>query len=128
MPGVSGTPPLGLDVNAAVGTSAAILGFPENGPFDVRAGRLGRTGTVISQDAYGRGPTRRSITALRGKVRSGNSGGPMVDAAGKVVTTVFAATVGGGAPGGYGVPDTVVKGALRSADPSRSVSTGPCAR
>ena len=128
VPGVSGTPPLGLDVNAAVGTSAAILGFPENGPFDVRAGRLGRTGTVISQDAYGRGPTRRSITALRGKVRSGNSGGPMVDAAGKVVTTVFAATVGGGAPGGYGVPDTVVKGALRSADPSRSVSTGPCAR
>src|SRR3989440_3872598 len=73
VPGAAGTPALGLDVNAPVGASAAILGFPENGPFDVRPGRLGRTSTVISQDAYGRGAVRRTITSLRGKVRSGNS-------------------------------------------------------
>ena len=84
--------------------------------------------TVISQDAYGRGAVRRTITSLRGKVRSGNSGGPMVDGAGNVVTTIFAATVGGGPAGGYGVPDSIVRDALRSVDPARSVSTGPCAR
>ena len=128
VPGVAGTPPLGLSVNAPVGTPAAILGFPENGPFDVQPGRLGRTETVVSQDAYGRGPVRRTITALRGKVRSGNSGGPMVDGAGKVVTMIFAATVGGGSRGGYGVPDSIVRDALRQLDPARSVSTGPCAR
>ena len=61
------------------GTSAAILGFPGNGPYDVRAGRIGATREVITQDAYGQGPVRRSITSLRGAVRSGNSGGPMVD-------------------------------------------------
>ena len=37
----------------------AILGFPENGPYDVRPARLGQTSTVVSQDAYGRGPVRR---------------------------------------------------------------------
>ena len=35
------------------------------------------------QDAYGRGPIRREITSLRGLVRSGNSGGPVVDGRGR---------------------------------------------
>ena len=107
------------------GTSAAILGFPQNGPYDVRAGRLGATREVITQDAYGRGPIRRSIVTLRGTVRPGNSGGPMVDARGHVVATVFAATRSG-APGGYGVPNSVVTRDLDRVTDS-SVSTGPCA-
>jgi S1-C subfamily serine protease len=107
------------------GVSGAILGFPQNGPFDVRAGRLGATRAVITQDAYGRGPVQRSIVTLRGTVRPGNSGGPMVDARGRVVATVFAATRSG-TPGGYGVPNAVVARDLdRVAD--SSVSTGPCA-
>ena len=48
--------PLPLARDPASGTSAAILGFPLNGPFDVRAGRLGQTRRVSSSDAYGRGP------------------------------------------------------------------------
>ena len=113
-------------MNARVGTSAAILGFPENGPYDVRAGRLGQTTTVLTQDAYGRGPVRRRITAVRGRVRSGNSGGPMVDGRGRVVTTIFAATVSDGSRSGFGVPDSVVQNALgRAREP---VDTGPCAR
>jgi S1-C subfamily serine protease len=107
------------------GASGAILGFPQNGPYDVRAGRLGSTRAVITQDAYGRGPVQRSIVTLRGTVRPGNSGGPMVDARGRVVATVFAATRSGTA-GGYGVPNSVVTRDLdRVAD--SSVSTGPCA-
>jgi S1-C subfamily serine protease len=107
------------------GASAAVLGFPENGPYDVRAGRVGSTRDVITQDAYGRGPVRRSITTLRGVVRPGNSGGPMVDARGRVVTTVFAATRGGPS-GGYGVPNAVVERELDGAGEG-AVSTGPCA-
>jgi S1-C subfamily serine protease len=110
----------------SAGISAAILGFPENGPYDVRAGRLGSTRTVVTQDAYGRGPVQRSITALRGTVRPGNSGGPMVDTRGRVVTTVFAAARGGPA-GGYGVPNAVVPRDLGRAG-DEAVSTGPCAR
>jgi hypothetical protein len=125
-PGLGGTPTLRLHEDAAQGTSAAILGFPENGPYDVAPARLGSTSTVVSQDAYGRGPVRRSITALRGRVRQGNSGGPVVDGRGRVVATIFAATVSDGGRSGYGVPDTVVAGALDSA--RGPVDTGPCAR
>ncbi len=126
VPGVSGLPALRLDEGAEVGTSAAILGFPENGPYDVQPGRLGQTETVNTQDAYGRGPVRRRITALRGLVRSGNSGGPMVDGRGRVVTTIFAATVNDGGESGFGVPDSIVDDALgRAGEP---VDTGPCSR
>jgi S1-C subfamily serine protease len=125
-PGVSGAAPsLRLDANARPGTSAAILGFPENGPYDVQPGRLGQTSTVVTQDAYGRGPVSRRITALRGLVRSGNSGGPMVDGDGEVVATVFAASVPEGGRSGFGVPDTIVRRALSSA--RGPVDTGPCA-
>ncbi len=124
--GVSGAPVLRLNTNASAGASAAVLGFPENGPYDVEPARLGQTATVITDDAYGRGPVRRKITSLRGLVRPGNSGGPVVDTRGRVVTTVFAATVGAAHRGGFGVPDSVVAGALASA--RGPVSTGPCAR
>ncbi len=118
-------PALKLRIDAPVGTSAAILGFPQNGPYDVEPGRLGSTRSVLTQDAYGRGPVSRRITSLRGLVRSGNSGGPMVDGAGQVVTTIFAAATGSGSGTGYGVPDSVVAGALRKA--ARPVDTGACA-
>jgi hypothetical protein len=126
VPGAAGVPALAMNVNAPVGASAAILGFPENGSYDVRPGRLGQTTTVLTQDAYGRGPVRRRITTLRGLVRSGNSGGPMVDGQGRVVTTIFAATVADGSRSGFGVPDSVVRKALGKA--RRPVETGPCAR
>ena len=123
--GISGTPALELDASAPEGTSAAILGFPENGPFTVRAGRLGATQTVSSQDSYGRGPLQRRITSLRGRVRSGNSGGPMVDGRGQVVTTIFAAAVLARDRTGFGVPATIMQQALARA--RSRVSTGPCA-
>jgi S1-C subfamily serine protease len=117
--------PLPIVQTPKSGTSAAILGFPGNGPYDVRAGRIGQTREVITQNAYGQGPVRRSITSLRGAVRSGNSGGPMVDAQGRVVTTVFAATTSG-PRGGFGVPNALVRATLDTASRSSGVSTGPC--
>jgi S1-C subfamily serine protease len=117
-------PALALAANPRAGTSGAVLGFPRNGPYDERAGRLGGTRDVVTQDAYGRGPVRRSIASLRGAVRSGNSGGPMVDGRGRVITTIFAATISG-PRGGYGVPNAVVRSALEDSD--GAVSTGRCA-
>jgi hypothetical protein len=123
VPGLSGVPALRMHVNANAGTSAAVLGFPENGRFDVEPARLGPTATVITQNAYCRGPVKRRITSLRGLVRPGNSGGPAVDAAGRVVTTIFAAATSRRRTG-FGVPDSVVRDALRRA--RRAVGTGPC--
>jgi hypothetical protein len=107
------------------GTAGAVLGYPEDDPFTIAPARLGATAEVLSQDSYGRGPVPRRLTVLRGQVRSGNSGGPMVDRKGRVLTTVFAAT-SGGRPGGYGVPNEIVREAL--SDSSGEVSTQACAR
>ena len=98
------------------GTSVAILGYPEDGPFDARAGRVGSTAEVLLNGSL------RDVTALSGLIRHGNSGGPAVDPSGQVVATVFASRVGGG--GGYGIPDQSVRAALgRARSP---VSTGSC--
>jgi S1-C subfamily serine protease len=123
--GLSGVPALRLHESASSGTSGAILGFPHDGPYDVEPARLGSTTTVLTQDAYGRGPVRRSITSFRGLVRSGNSGGPVVDGNGRVMATVFAASVGTSRHTGFGVPDSVVRDALSRA--RGPVSTGACA-
>jgi hypothetical protein len=103
-----------------------VIGYPENGPLDVRPARIGPTITALSQDAYGRGPLRRKITTLRGEVRSGNSGGPLVDGRGRVLTTIFASAISGRERTGYGVPDSVLAGALARA--RGPVDTGPCTR
>lgn len=122
VPGLSARPLRFVDPRA--GTSVAISGYPENGPFDAVPGRIGSTATVLSQDAYGNGPVTRTVTSLSGDVRHGDSGGPAVDASGAVQTTVFAARLNGG--GGYGVPAAIVRRALTAA--RGPVSTGACAR
>lgn len=122
VPGLS-APALDLAPDPARGTAGAILGYPHNGSFRIEPARLGATGTLISQDSYGRGPIRRLLTGLRGDVRSGNSGGPVVDARGRVLTTLFASTTQG-PDGGYGVPNSIVEQALPQA--AGEVDTGSC--
>ena len=108
-------PPLTL-VDARPGDSVAILGYPQNGPFDARPGRIGNTSDVLV------GGRLREVTALSGLVRHGNSGGPAVNAAGEVEATIFAARIGSRA--GYGVPAAVVRRTLAHA--THPVSTGGC--
>ncbi len=119
---------LSLASDGKPGTSAAILGYPLDGPFDAEPGRLGHTQQVSTQDAYGNGPVLRSITSLRGRVRPGNSGGPLIDATGQVVATVFAAVTGGGhAAGGFAVPNALVRAQLTKALAGHGTpGTGQC--
>jgi len=124
VPGL-GLPALSLASRPRKGSPGAVLGYPENGPFTVVPARLGTTAEVTSQDSYGRGPISRQMTAFRGDVRSGNSGGPVVDGDGRVLTTVFGSERGGGAPGGLGVPNAVAGAAIREI--GGPVGTGPCA-
>ncbi|HEX8688994.1 MAG TPA: MarP family serine protease [Solirubrobacterales bacterium] len=120
-----GTPLPALPIAAEPrgGQPGAVLGYPENGPYALTPARLGETRTVLSEDSYGRGPYERSIVFLRGSVRSGNSGGPMVDQGGRVLATIFAATTSGPS-GGFAIPNEIVQQALREA--STPVDTGSC--
>jgi S1-C subfamily serine protease len=116
-------PALSFASDPQQGEDAAVLGYPENGPYAAAPALFGETRDVVSDDSYGRGPIRRTISSLRGSVRSGNSGGPLVDTDGRVLGTVFATTTYG-APGGFAIPDALVEAALDGArDP---VDTGPC--
>jgi S1-C subfamily serine protease len=105
------------------GAAVAIVGYPEDGPLTSIPGRVGRTATVLSQNAYGHGPVSRTITALAGSVHHGNSGGPAIDTRGRVQASVFAARIA--TSGGFGTPSTIVADALRA--PQEPVSTGSCA-
>jgi S1-C subfamily serine protease len=122
-------PFLHLVAKPEAGTPAAILGYPLDGGYDAEPGRIGQAETVSTEDAYGNGPVLRSITALRGRVRPGNSGGPMVDRSGHVVATVFAAITGSpSGDGGFAVPNALIRQQLVAARHQvHSVSTGACA-
>lgn len=108
------------------GEPVAVLGFPENGPLDVRPGRTGETRRVISTNAYNNGPVERTVTSFRVYVRPGNSGGPVVNADGEAVSTIFASRADS-SNSGYGVPSQLVQQRLdRAAQRAKPVSTGPC--
>lgn len=118
-------PALELAEQVSKGDAAAVIGYPGNGSLTFTPARLGRTGLVASQDSYGRGPVQRRMTPFRADVRSGNSGGPVVDTEGRVAATVFAASTGGGPTEGLGVPNQIVRRALTGR--LRPAGTGPCA-
>jgi S1-C subfamily serine protease len=119
-------PTLPIASERTVGEQAAVLGYPENGPYTVTPARVGETRETVSENSYGMGPIERTITALGGDVRSGNSGGPMLDRGGQVVGVVFAATTSGPA-GGFAIPVEEVQDALSHVS-AGAVSTGACTR
>jgi S1-C subfamily serine protease len=123
--------PLPTAAHPSPGTPAAILGYPLDGPFNAQPGRIGATEVASSEDAYGNGPVQRRIESLRGYVRPGNSGGPLLDAKGDVLGTVFAAIAGSSSTSsgdGLAVPNDLVERQLAAArSHSRTVSSGQCA-
>lgn len=111
------------------GTAGVILGYPESRGFSATPSRFSDERRVKAQDVYGQGDYERNVTSFRGVVRHGNSGGPLVDGDGNVLTTVFAASVGERIAGGYGIPNSITAAALeraRRVPSDRAVSTGGC--
>jgi S1-C subfamily serine protease len=106
------------------GAPVAILGYPLDGGLTATPGRIGRTATVLTQDAFERGPVARTITAVAGRVDHGNSGGPAIDRAGKVESMIFAQRKN--SPSGFGVPPSIIRSDLARAGTDRA-SNDDCA-
>jgi S1-C subfamily serine protease len=124
VPGLRGRPLPLADPDR--GVPVALIGYPGNGPLTRIPGRLGGTSAFVSRDAYGRGPITRTVTAIRGVVQPGLSGGPGVDARGRVRTTVFARRPA--ERGGYGIPSDIVREMLAQAEGTGPPLTTDCAR
>lgn len=115
--------PLRLANQDAAGGNVALVGYPENGPLTINSGRAGSSVTVITPDAYGNHVHARTVVPLRGLLRHGDSGGPVVNPAGRVVAMMFAADSAG--HGGFGVPIDAIRSVVANASDA-PVSTGPC--
>ncbi|MET0450188.1 MAG: MarP family serine protease [Aeromicrobium sp.] len=122
-----GLKPLRFDDRGAAGQAAAILGYPENGPFDARAARIRTEMRLRSPDIYDSGQVVRETFSIRGLVRSGNSGGPLVSESGRVLGVIFAASVADKSTGYALTAKQVAADAARGIEATDAVSTGDCA-
>lgn len=117
-------PVLRLADSARHGETVVLLGYPRGGPLAADYATAGRATKVIAPDALNRGRGFRTVVPVRGAVEPGESGGPILNADGDVVSMVFGATQEGA--GSVGVPLAAIRAALDA--PHRSVPAGPCVR
>jgi S1-C subfamily serine protease len=80
-----------------------------------------------SPDIYNRGQHLRQAFAIRGLVRSGNSGGPLVSTDGSVLGVIFAASVTDSSTGYALTASQVATAAAAGRGSSDRVATGACA-
>lgn len=125
VPGLS-APALHLAGPVDRGRQVAVLGYPENGPYDAEPGRIRSEQRLQSPDIYGDGTVYRDTYSLYALVREGNSGGPVVTGTGRVAGVVFAASVVD-SDTGYALTSSQVRRAVdRGRSANREVSTGAC--
>ena len=118
--GISGRRALPLGSTPKPGSSAATLGYPGGGPYSIGPARMGNT-TRIPDLAFRGQAIPDPVTSFRvTSAGPGSSGGPVVNARGRVVTMIF----GGGRNTGFGVPTKFIRSALRRAGPT--VDTEDC--
>jgi S1-C subfamily serine protease len=107
--------------------SAAVLGYPNDGPYNVQAARIRGKQRLRSPDIYGSGTVVREVFSIRSLVRPGNSGGPLLSEDGDVYGVIFAASVTDRDTGYALTADQVAASAAQGITSNSEVDTGDCA-
>lgn len=121
-------PPLPFAPNdATTGESAIVLGYPLDGPYQASEARVRERIELRGPNIYEAQTVVRDVYTVRAVVRSGNSGGPMVDPTGQVLGVVFGAAVDDNDTGFVLTADEVADEVANAPGLDARVSTGPCA-
>jgi S1-C subfamily serine protease len=126
VPGLN-APALEFARPAQHGDAAVVAGFPGGGRLAVSAARIRARVTTRGSDIYGRPGQAREIYSIRGTVRSGNSGGPLLSPDGHVDGVIFATAVNDPQTG-YALTAAEVKSAaVKGALATTALPAGSCA-
>lgn len=119
-------PPLAFaDGPAQTGTDGVVMGYPGGGDFLATPARVREIIELKGPDIYRTTTVTREVYTIRGTVRQGNSGGPMIDRNGKVLGVVFGAAVDNADTGFVLTADEVARQLARIGNTAR-VPTGAC--
>jgi S1-C subfamily serine protease len=127
VPGLTARPLPFNDAGARSGDNAVALGYPLDGPFSSSPAKIRQRIQLRGPNIYESETVTRDVYTIRGNVRSGNSGGPLVNPSGQVIGVVFGAAVDQ-SDTGFVLTADQVRGALEASPrASARVSTGSCA-
>jgi S1-C subfamily serine protease len=113
------------DTPATTGTDGIVMGYPGGGDFAATPARVRETIELKGPDIYRTTTVSREVYTIRGTVRQGNSGGPMIDRNGKVLGVVFGAAVDD-ADTGFVLTASEVSRQMATVGSSQRVPTGVC--
>jgi S1-C subfamily serine protease len=112
---------------AQAGQDSIVVGYPLDGPFTATAGKIRQQINLRGPDIYESGEVTRDVYTIRAVVRSGNSGGPMIDPQGRVTGVVFGAALDDQETGFVLTVDQVAPAVQAAPNLTRQVDTGACA-
>lgn len=109
------------------GDAAVVAGFPGGGKLTVSAARIRARVTTRGSDIFGEPGSPREIYSIRGTVRAGNSGGPLLSPDGHVDGVIFATAVNDPQTGYALTAAEVASAAAKGAVRTQPLSAGSCA-
>lgn len=125
VPNLPAQPLLFHDAEAKPATDAVVMGYPGGGEFTATPARVRETIELNGPDIYHTTTVNRTVYTIRGTVKQGNSGGPMIDTDGKVLGVVFGAAVDDADTGFVLTAEEVLQQRLKVGN-TEPVPTGRC--